>query len=146
MHPLVEHLHFSRAEFVRCLTGITPGTSANDAELPAMTKPNPTERLAEPVVSSPEQLMQALDRQSKMPMIRVGEALTRLGFVNQEHLEKALAQQTGGETIQPLGEVLINMGVLTRRDLNTALARKMGYPLVNVSEFPVEHAAHSIDQ
>jgi type II secretory ATPase GspE/PulE/Tfp pilus assembly ATPase PilB-like protein len=123
------------------LSNATPGTSANDAELPAMTKPNPTERLAEPVVSSPEQLMQALDRQSKMPMIRVGEALTRLGFVNQEHLENALAQQTGGETIQPLGEVLINMGVLTRRNLNTALARKMGYPLVNVSEFPVEHAA-----
>ena len=24
MHPLVEHLHFSRSEFVRCLAGITP--------------------------------------------------------------------------------------------------------------------------
>jgi type II secretory ATPase GspE/PulE/Tfp pilus assembly ATPase PilB-like protein len=33
------------------------------------------------------------------------------------------------------------MGVLTRRNLNTALARKMGYPVVNVSQFPVEHAA-----
>jgi type II secretory ATPase GspE/PulE/Tfp pilus assembly ATPase PilB-like protein len=119
----------------------SPGASANDAELRALPKPSTTERLTEPIVSSPDELMLALDRQSKMPMIRVGEALTRLGFVKQEHLDKALAQQTGGETIQPLGEVLINMGALTRRDLNTALARKMGYPVVNVGQFPVEHAA-----
>ncbi len=120
---------------------VPANASVNAVEPQTLSKPNATERLTEPVVSSPEQLMLALDRQSKMPMIRVGEALTRLGFVNQEHLEKALAQQTGGGTIQPLGEVLIDMGVLTRRNLNTALARKMGYPVVNVSQFPVEQAA-----
>ena len=109
--------------------------------LASSSQASANERLPDTVVTSPEQLMQALDRQSKMPMIRVGEALTRLGFVNQGNLEKALAQQTGGDTSRPLGEVLIGMGVLTRRDLNTALVRKMGYPVVNVSVFPVEHAA-----
>jgi type II secretory ATPase GspE/PulE/Tfp pilus assembly ATPase PilB-like protein len=120
---------------------VPPSVSANDAKLLTTPKPASTDRLTESIVSSPEQLMLALDRQSKMPMIRVGEALTRLGFVTQEQLEKALALQTGSETVQPLGELLIGMGVLTRRDLNTALARKMGYPMVNVGQFPVEHAA-----
>jgi type II secretory ATPase GspE/PulE/Tfp pilus assembly ATPase PilB-like protein len=121
-------------------TGV-PKANAFGADAAALSKTAIIARLTESVVSSPEQLMQALDRQSKLPMIRVGEALTGLGFVTQSQIEKALALQTGGETVQPLGEVLIGMGVLTRRDLNTALARKMGYPVVNVSEFPVEHAA-----
>jgi type II secretory ATPase GspE/PulE/Tfp pilus assembly ATPase PilB-like protein len=30
------------------------------------------------------------------------------------------------------------MGFLTRRDLNTALSRKMGYPIVDVAQFPIE--------
>jgi type II secretory ATPase GspE/PulE/Tfp pilus assembly ATPase PilB-like protein len=114
---------------------------ANDAQTLDLPKLESMDRLTQAVVTTPEQLMLALDRQSKMPMIRVGEALTRLGYVNQAQLEKALAQQSSGETVQPVGELLIGMGVLTRRDLNTALARKMGYPVVNVGQFPVEHAA-----
>jgi type II secretory ATPase GspE/PulE/Tfp pilus assembly ATPase PilB-like protein len=121
--------------------GTPPRVNTHGAEPGALFKSIASDRLAESVASSPEQLMLALDRQSKLPMIRVGEALTRLGFVTQDQLEKALAQQTSGETVRPLGEVLIDMGVLTRRNLNTALARKMGYPVVNVSQFPVEHAA-----
>jgi type II secretory ATPase GspE/PulE/Tfp pilus assembly ATPase PilB-like protein len=97
--------------------------------------------LSNTAVSTPEQLMQALDRQSKMPMVRLGEALTRLGFVSRENLQKALDQQRRGESAKPLGELLIQMEVLSRRDLNTALARKMGYPLVDVNAFPLEQAA-----
>ena len=41
----------------------------------------------------------------------------------------------------PLGEVLVRMGVVSREDLQTALARKMGYPLVDVDAFPVEAQA-----
>ena len=33
------------------------------------------------------------------------------------------------------------MGFLTRRELNMALARKMGYPVVDVKLFPIEDAA-----
>ena len=43
----------------------------------------------------------------------------------------------------PLGELLISMGFLTRHDLNIALARKMGYPVVDVKLFPVDAAALS---
>ena len=41
----------------------------------------------------------------------------------------------------PLGELLVRMGCITRHDLQTALARKMGYPLVNVGAFPIETEA-----
>ena len=38
----------------------------------------------------------------------------------------------------PLGELLIKMGLVSRDDLQTALARKMGYPLVNLEKFQAE--------
>ena len=41
----------------------------------------------------------------------------------------------------PLGEVLVRMGIVSREDLQTALARKMGYPLVNLDAFPFEAEA-----
>ncbi|MDD2881336.1 MAG: ATPase, T2SS/T4P/T4SS family [Rhodoferax sp.] len=96
--------------------------------------------LADAAVVSREQLMLALDHQSKMPAVRVGEALLRLGFVSEEQLQQALAEQSG-RSAKPLGELLIQAGALTRRDLNTALARKMGYPVVDVTRFPIEAAA-----
>jgi hypothetical protein len=38
----------------------------------------------------------------------------------------------------PLGELLVRMGVVSRSDLQVALSRKMGYPLVDLDAFPVE--------
>lgn len=91
-------------------------------------------------VTTPEHLMQALDHQSKMPMVRLGEALLRLGYVTLDEVQEALTHQ-GSVSALPLGELLLQMGVLTRAKLNTALARKMGYPMVDVSKFPIEPAA-----
>lgn len=91
-------------------------------------------------IVSPEQLLVALDQQSKMPMIRVGEALTRLGYIDQDQLSQALEKQKTDRSV-PLGQLLVNMGFLTRRDLNIALARKMGYPMVDVTHFPIETEA-----
>jgi type II secretory ATPase GspE/PulE/Tfp pilus assembly ATPase PilB-like protein len=88
----------------------------------------------------PDQLMLALDQQSKMPMIRVGEALTRLGYIDDGQLKQALERQKTERSV-PLGQLLVNMGLLTRRDLNMALARKMGYPVVDVTHFPIEAEA-----
>lgn len=96
--------------------------------------------LLDTAVLLPEQLMQALAQQSRMPMVKVGEALTRLGYISEEQLQLALEKQKTERSI-PLGELLIRMGFLTRRDLNTALARKMGYPVVDVSLFPIANNA-----
>jgi hypothetical protein len=43
----------------------------------------------------------------------------------------------------PLGESLVNAGVITRADLETAIAHKMGYPLVNLARFPIDATAMS---
>jgi type II secretory ATPase GspE/PulE/Tfp pilus assembly ATPase PilB-like protein len=88
-------------------------------------------------VVTPEQLVAALEAQSRMPMVRIGEALIALGFITQEQLGVALESQ-GKDRSVPLGEVLVREGLITRSDLSTALARKMGYPQVDVQSFPVD--------
>jgi type II secretory ATPase GspE/PulE/Tfp pilus assembly ATPase PilB-like protein len=82
-----------------------------------------------------EELASAVEQQAKMPMVRIGEALTALGFITQAQLEDALTQQKEDRSV-PLGELLVKKGLVSRADLQTALSRKMGYPLVDVLQFP----------
>ena len=89
---------------------------------------------------NPQQLIEAIDKQSKMPLVKIGEALLSLGLVTKLELDEALAQQQIDRNV-PLGELLVRMGVVTTEDLRVALGRKMGFPLVNVDEFPLEVAA-----
>ncbi|HWH81731.1 MAG TPA: ATPase, T2SS/T4P/T4SS family [Burkholderiaceae bacterium] len=84
--------------------------------------------------------MEAIERQAKMPMVRIGEALISLGMITPAQLDEALAQQRQDRSV-PLGELLVNMGVVSREDLQLALSRKMGYPLVDLENFPVEAEA-----
>ncbi len=89
-----------------------------------------------------EELEQAIIEQARMPMVRIGEALIALGFINQAQLEVALSQQREDRSV-PLGELLVRRGLVSRADLQTALARKMGYPLVDVTQFVSETEALS---
>lgn len=91
-------------------------------------------------VSAPDQLIVALDQQSRMPMIRIGEALIAMGHITEVQLEEALRQQQSDRTV-PLGELMIRLGLINRQDLIDALARKMGYPLVDLMQFPLEPEA-----
>jgi len=91
-------------------------------------------------VVTAEELEQAIVEQSRMPMVRIGEALIALGFINEAQLENALSQQREDRSV-PLGELLVRRGLVSRADLQTALARKMGYPLVDVTQFAAEAEA-----
>lgn len=104
-----------------------PGSDA-----PTADRENETVLSAE--VVTPEQLVLQLEAQSRMPLVRMGQALISLGLITDEQLREGLAQQQFDRTV-PLGETLIRMGVINRSDLQTALARKMGYPLVNLQLF-----------
>ena len=86
-------------------------------------------------VTTPEQLLRQLAQQSRMPIVRIGEALTSLGFITEEQLRQGLEAQHLDRNIQ-LGETLVQMGLITREQLQLALARKMGYPLVDLQVFP----------
>ncbi len=87
-----------------------------------------------------EELERAIVEQARMPMVRIGEALIALGFINQAQLDTALSQQREDRSL-PLGELLVRRGLVSRPDLQTALARKMGYPLVDVTQFAAESEA-----
>jgi type II secretory ATPase GspE/PulE/Tfp pilus assembly ATPase PilB-like protein len=88
-------------------------------------------------ITTPEQLTSAIEQQSRMPMVRLGEALIALGMVDAAQLDEALEQQKLDAGV-PIGEMLVRLGRVSREDLQTALARKMGYPLVDAGAFPVE--------
>ncbi|UUX97886.1 Flp pilus assembly complex ATPase component TadA [Aquabacterium sp. J223] len=81
--------------------------------------------------------MSALDQQAKMPMVRIGEALIALGLITDDQLGEALERQREDRSV-PLGELLVRSGRVSRADLQNALARKMGYPFVDVASFPAE--------
>jgi type II secretory ATPase GspE/PulE/Tfp pilus assembly ATPase PilB-like protein len=95
--------------------------------------------LAQRIVE-PEQLLVAIDQQAKMPVVRIGEALVALKLITDEQLKQALKQQKADRST-PLGEILVKNGHVTRHDLQVALARKMGYPVVDAAAFPVEAEA-----
>ncbi|HEX7640379.1 MAG TPA: ATPase, T2SS/T4P/T4SS family [Burkholderiaceae bacterium] len=88
-------------------------------------------------VTKPAALEAALEAQGRMPMVRIGEALITLGLISPQQLTEALAHQ-GKDRKLPLGELLVRKGMITRADLATALARKMGYPQVDIQQFPIE--------
>ncbi|MDQ5897884.1 MAG: hypothetical protein QG612_1970, partial [Pseudomonadota bacterium] len=85
-------------------------------------------------IVTPEQLLAALDKQSRMPMVRLGEALVSLGYLREEQLLEVLGHQVNGR-VQPLGEVLLERDWVTSQQLRVAMARKMGYPVVNLTNF-----------
>jgi hypothetical protein len=73
--------------------------------------------------------------QSRMPIAadRRGTDLAGHGH------RRAVARGPGQQQLEPgvpLGETLVRMGVVSQGQLQTALVRKMGYPLVNLHVFP----------
>ena len=119
-------------------------TQAHADETPHQPAEPPHGKLAENLVVeeivAPERLLAALDRQAKMPAIKMGEALIALGLITQEQLNLTLEKQTQERTV-PLGELLVESGLISRKDLVIALVRKMGYPVVDIKNFPIDTVA-----
>lgn len=112
-----------------------PQLIAGDA--PAPRARGAGELLPSSQASTPEELLRAIEHQSRMPIVRIGEALMALGHISQAQLDEALAQQQQDRSV-PLGELLVRGKVVTRAQLQSALARKMGYPVVDVDRFEPE--------
>ena len=98
------------------------------------------ERVAERWLHTPEQVLAAIEAQRDAPVLPLGEALADLGLVDPAVIEAALREQGPGSD-EPLGERLVARGLIDRGDLATALAHKMGYPLVDLGRFPIEKEA-----
>ncbi|MEX8519740.1 MAG: hypothetical protein AB3X44_14610, partial [Leptothrix sp. (in: b-proteobacteria)] len=95
-------------------------------------------------VVSPEQLLAALDKQARMPIMRLGEALVAQGCMTVAQLTEVLQQQNQERSV-PLGQLLVGQALITPAQLQLALARKMGFPVVDVAQFPIDPAVlHSV--
>ena len=92
-------------------------------------------------VSTSEALLVALEREQTVTMMPMGEALMHLGLVTRAELAQALAQQAAEGHRQALGDLLVANGLIGDADLQTALAHKMGCPLVDLGRFPVDVSA-----
>jgi hypothetical protein len=100
--------------------------------------PTAQDLAAEHWIATPNRLLDAIDRQLRTPVLPIGQSLQNLGMATAEQLERALAEPLGE---LPLGERLVALGVISNADLQTAIAHKMGYPFVDLTRFPIEHAA-----
>ena len=96
------------------------------------------ETAAQRWISDPQTLLQAIEQQNRKPVLPIGQALLDLGMLTREQLEQVLAVPLKE---LPLGERLVAEGLISRSDLKTALAHKMGYPIVDLARFPIEPEA-----
>jgi hypothetical protein len=67
---------------------------------------------------------------------KLGEALIAGGFINKEQLQQAIARQK--QTGQRLGPVLVEMRVVTERDLAEVWARQLNLPFIDLSNYVVD--------
>jgi len=93
------------------------------------------------VVETLADLQRALQRQARLQPVPVGEALVGLGKITSEQLAQVLQWQQADQSRQPLGQLLLDKGLVSAADLQTAFARKMGYPFVNLHKFPIDATA-----
>ncbi|MEO7851556.1 MAG: hypothetical protein ABIR94_04760 [Rubrivivax sp.] len=92
-------------------------------------------------IGSPAELLDALERQHSQPVLPLGHSLMALGLLTQRQLDHALATPKGS---LPLGERLVHEGLVSAVDLKTALAHKMGHPLIDLRRFPIDPAAMAL--
>jgi type II secretory ATPase GspE/PulE/Tfp pilus assembly ATPase PilB-like protein len=97
--------------------------------------------LVEQKVIDAEALEQAAALQQRK-RLRLGELLVQAGLITGDVLDKALQEQKkrGGKRI---GEILVEMKILTEQDLATTLAGKFHLPFVNLEEYPINISAAS---
>jgi hypothetical protein len=89
-------------------------------------------------IASPAQLVEALEQQQRQPAIPLGRSLLALGLLTPMQLERMLQRLDGKAA---LGETLVDSGLVSRADLQTALAHRMGFPLVDLQRFPLDPKA-----
>jgi hypothetical protein len=100
--------------------------------------PSVEELAARHWIASPAKLLEALEQQEHAPVLPLGQTLLALGLLTQTQLDRVLQRMDGKAA---LGETLVDSGLVSRADLQTALAHKMGFPLVDLDRFPLDPQA-----
>ena len=72
---------------------------------------------------------------------RIGDVIVTLGFAEREKVEKVVTQ---GKRGVPLGQLLIDAGVVDSNQLAHALAERNGLDFVDLNRFEVDHGAANL--
>ena len=72
---------------------------------------------------------------------RIGDVIVTLGFAEREKVEKVVSQ---GKRGVPLGQLLIDAGVVDSNQLAHALAERNGLDFVDLNRFEVDHGAANL--
>lgn len=70
----------------------------------------------------------------------IGEIFVKNGLISQEQLEQAIEKQKLLKRHEPLGDLLVSMGIVTDRDRVSALGEQWGVPFIDVTEVVIEPA------
>ncbi len=89
------------------------------------------------VVSTPEELSQALKGNPSFRPQQIGKILVDEGLVTEKQLNEALEIQAGDPKLR-LGEILQNQGMATHETIISTLAEKLGLPFVKLKDFEVD--------
>ncbi|HUF22382.1 MAG TPA: ATPase, T2SS/T4P/T4SS family, partial [Burkholderiales bacterium] len=77
------------------------------------------------------------DRDRSHPEGALGQILLRENLLTNEELDQAVTLQRRDRKL-PLGEILVEMGVIDRATVNRMLVRKLGIPFVDPSRFDID--------
>ena len=92
-------------------------------------------------IISREFLEQVLkDRDQTQPESQLGQVLLREEVISKDELDKAVSLQQRDRKL-PLGEILVEMGVIDRATVNRLLVRKLGIPFVDPARFDIDQRA-----
>ena len=69
---------------------------------------------------------------------RIGELLLKRGLITPEQLQQALYLQQKQDRDKQLGQILVELGFISRNDLYFVLAIQSGYPYINLDCCNVE--------
>ena len=96
------------------------------------------ETLVSQAAVTSKELEHALSRQeSNLREVRIGELLIGEGVITEDQLQQALSQQKEKRG-KPIGEIMLEMKLLTRSELQRTLAKKLGIPSVDLRRFFVD--------
>lgn len=89
------------------------------------------------VVSTPEELAEALKGNPSFRPQQIGKILVAEGLVTDKQLRHALEIQAGDPQLR-LGEILQDQGAATHETIISTLAEKLGLPFVRLKDFEVD--------
>lgn len=96
-------------------------------------------KLVVETVASPDELRERLKSAHAAAMLKLGSRLVELKLITAEQLDGALRIQRA-DSSRHLGQVLIDLGLLSEAHLGQIVCEQLGIPLIDFDRFPLQSA------